>query len=176
MEVEFTLEEADLVALARHHMEHSPAIRRRYRIRWIGVSLAMVLMGVALYAFLSLRAPALYLGAFAAFFLVFYPYYYRWLVGRTMGKIVNARLNPKAFAPRTLRATSEGLELVSAGSKMAKGWDRVSGVEVKMDRAFVAVDGEYTIVLPRRRLGDVPFQNLIETIRSFAKLSSGKGA
>jgi len=176
MEVEFTLEEADLVALARHHMEHSPAIRRRYRIRWIGVSLAMVLMGVVLYAFLSLRAPALYLGAFAAFFLVFYPYYYRWLVGRTMGKIVNARLNPKAFAPRTLRATSEGLELVSAGSKMAKGWDRVSGVEVKMDRAFVAVDGEYTIVLPRRRLGDVPFQSLIETIRSFAKLSSGKGA
>ncbi len=176
MEVEFALDEADLVALARHHMEHSPVIRRRYRIRWIGVSAGMGLMGLVLYAFLSLRSPALYLGAFAAFFLVFYPYYYRWLVGRTMGKIVNARLNPKALAPRTLRATPDGLELVSAGSKMAKGWERVSGLEMTMDRAFVAVDGEYTIVVPRRCLGDVPFQNLIETIRSFAKLSSGKGA
>jgi hypothetical protein len=176
MDVKFTLDEADLVALARHQMEHSPVIRRRYRIRWIGVSLGMGLMGVVLYAFLSLRAPALYLGAFAAFFLAFYPYYYRWLVGRTMGKIVNARLNPKAFAPRTLRVTPEGLELVGADSKMAKGWESVSGVEVTMDRAFVAFDGEYTIVLPRRNLGDVPFQNLIETIRKSAKLSSGEGA
>jgi hypothetical protein len=176
MEVEFTLEEADLVALARHHMEHSRAMRRRYRIRWIGISLGIGLMGAVLYTFLSLRAPALYLGAFAVFFLVFYPYYYRWLVGRTMGKIVSARLNPKAFAPRTLRATPEGLELVSADSKMAKGWERISGVEVTMDRAFVAVDGEYTIVLPRRRLGDEPFQSLIKTIRSSAKLPSEKGA
>jgi hypothetical protein len=176
MEVEFALDEADVVALARHHMEHSPAIRRRYRIGWIGVSLGIGLMGMLLYAFLSLKAPALYLGAFAAFFLVVYPYYYRWLVGRTMRKIVNARLNPKAFAVRTLRATPEGLELVSAGSKMAKRWDRVSGVEVTLDRAFVAVDGEYTIVLPRRRLGDEPFQSLIETIRRFAKLSSQKVA
>jgi hypothetical protein len=172
MEVEFALDEADLVALARYHMEHSPAIRRRYRMRWIGVSLGMGLMGVVLYAFFSLQAPALYLGAFAAFFLVFYPYYYRWLVGRTMGKIVDARLNPKAFAPRTLRATPEGLELVGAGSKMAKSWDRLSGVEVTPDRAFVAFDGEYSIVLPRRVLGDEPFQILVETIRRFAKLSS----
>ena len=103
MEVEFALDETDLVALARHHMEHSPAIRRRYRIRWIGASLGIGLMGVLLYAFLALKAPALYLGAFAAFFLVFYPYYYRWLVGRTMRKIVNARLNPEALAARTLR-------------------------------------------------------------------------
>ena len=172
MEVEFALDEADLVALARHHMEHSPAIRRRYRIRWIGVSLGISLMGVLLYAFLALKAPALYLGAFAAFFLVFYPYYYRWLVGRTMRKIVNARLNPKALAARTLRATPEGLELASAGSKMAKSWDRISGIEVTADRTFVAVDGEYTIVLPRLRLGDEPFQKMIDTIRSFAKLSS----
>jgi|OpeIllAssembly_1097287.scaffolds.fasta_scaffold38506_3 hypothetical protein len=172
MEVEFVLDEADLVALARHHMVHSPAICRHYRVRWIGVSLGIGLMGLLLYAFLSLKAPALYLSAFAAFFLVFYPYYYRWLVGRTMRKIVNARLNPKALAARTLRATAEGLELVSAGSKMAKSWDRVSGIEVTSDRAFVAVDGEYTIVLPRLRLGDEIYQSLIEKIRRLANLSS----
>lgn len=170
MEVQFELDEADLVALARHHMEHSPVIRRRYRIRWIGVSLGIGLTGVLLYAFLSLKAPALYLGASAAFFLVFYPYYYRWLVGRTMRKIVKARLNPKAFAARTLRATPEGLELISAGSKTAKSWDRVSGIEVTPERAFVAIDGEYAIVLPRLRLGDETYQRLIETIQRLAHL------
>src|SRR5512137_248385 len=127
MEVEFVLDESDLTALARHHMEYAPAARRRYRIRWIGASLGIALTGMLLYVFLSLKAPALYLGAFAAFFLAFYPYYYRWLVGRTMRKIVMARLNPKAFAARTLRATPEGLELSSAGSKTANTWGRISG-------------------------------------------------
>lgn len=172
MEVEFALDEADLVALARHHMEHSPAIRRRYRIRWIGASLGIGLMGVLLYVFLALKAPALYLGASASFFLVFYPYYYRWLVGRTMRRIVNARLNPQALAARTLRATPEGLELVSTGSKTAKSWTRVSGVDITPDRTFVAIDGEYAIVLPRLRLGEETYQRLIETIRRLAKLSS----
>jgi hypothetical protein len=91
-----------------------------------------------------------------------------------MRRIVNARLNPKAFASRTLRATPEGMELVSGGSKIAKGWDHISGVEVTLDRVFVAVDGEYTIVLPRRHLGDETLQSLIETIRRLAKLSSQK--
>jgi hypothetical protein len=179
MEVAFALDETDLTALAKYRMEHSPAIRRRYRIRWIGVSLGVGLMGVLLYAFLSLRAPALYLGAFAAFFLVFYPYYYRWLVGRTMRRIVSARLNPKAFSDRTLRATPEGLEVVSAGLKTATNWDRISGIEVTPDRAFVALDGEYAMVLPRTRLGDETFQRLIEMIRRSAGLSSqeaGDGA
>jgi hypothetical protein len=171
MEVEFALDEADLVALARHHMEHSPAIRRRYRIRWLGVSLGIGLMGVALYLFFGLKAPAIYLCASAAFFLVFYPYYYRWLVARTMHRIVGARLNPKTLAVRTLRTTPEGLEMVGGGSTTTRTWERINGIEVTPARAFVAIDGEYAIVLPRQRLGDETYQRLIETIRRSAGLS-----
>ncbi len=166
MDVEFTLDESDLTALARHHMERSPVARRRYRIRWIGASLSIGLAGILLYVFLSLKAPALYLGAFAAFFLASYPYYYRWLVGRTMRKIVSARMNPKAFGVRTLRATSEGLESDNAGAKTTMAWDRVSGIDVTPDRAFVAIDGAYAIVLPRLRLGEEAYQRLIGVIRT----------
>jgi hypothetical protein len=171
MEVEFALDEADLTALAQYRMEHSPGSRRRYRIRWLGVSLGMGLAGALLYAFFGLKAPALYLGAFAVFFLVFYPYYYRWLVGRTMRRIASARLNPQAFGDRRLRVTPEGLECVSAGKKTAKRWDQVSRIEVTPDRAFVAVDGDDAIVLPRTRLGDETYRRLIETIRRLAKHS-----
>ncbi len=171
MQIEFALDEADLVALARHRMEHSPAARRRFRIRWIGVSLGIGLMGVLLYVFLALKAPAIYLCASAAFFLVFYPYYYRWLVGRTMHKIVSARLNPKALAVRALRATPEGLEITGSGSATTRTWERVNGIDVTPERAFVAIDGEYAIVLPRRRLGEETYQRLIETIRRSAGLA-----
>jgi hypothetical protein len=172
MEVEFALDEADLAALAKYRMEHSPAIRRRYRTRWLGVSLGIFFAGVLLHVFLALTAPALYLGAFAVFFLVFYPYYYRWLVGRTMRRIANARLNPAAFSNRRLRATPESLEWVGAGATSAMSWNRITGIEVRPERAFVAVDGEYAIVLPRRRLGDEAYRHLIETIRRLAQLPS----
>ena len=172
MQIEFALDEADLVALARHRMEHSPAARRRFRIRWIGGALGMAATGVLLYGFFALKAPAIYLGASGAFFLVFYPYYYRWLVARTMRKIVGERLNPRALAVRTFRVTPEGLELIGAGAATTRAWEHISAVDVTPERAFVAIDGEYAIVLPRQRLGDATYQRLIETIRRSAGLSA----
>jgi hypothetical protein len=127
---------------------------------------------VLLYVFLALKAPAIYLCASAAFFLVFYPYYYRWLVGRTMRKIVGARLNPKALALRALRVTPKGLEMVGGGSTTTRTWEQINGIDVTPERAFVAIDGEYAIVLPRLRLGEETYQRLIETIRRSAGLSS----
>ena len=62
------------------------------------------------------------------------------------------------------------MELVSAGSKTVKTWDRVSGIEATPDRTFVAIDGEYAIVLPRLRLGDETYKRLIETIRRLSNL------
>jgi hypothetical protein len=169
MEVQFTLDEADLTALAKFRMRHSPAFRRRYRIGWVGVPLGFGLTGLVLYVFFSLKSPALYLVGFGLFFLVFYPYYYRWLVGRTMRKIVSVRSNPKALGRRRVRVTPQGLEMVGGGSTVKTSWDRVSGIEVNPVHVFVAVDGEYAIVLPRSSLGDETFQRLMETIRKFAQ-------
>ena len=171
MEVEFELDEADLIALAKYRVSYSPAIRRRYRRSWIGITVGLGLLGILIYILFSLKAPGVYLVAFALFFLVFYPYYYRWLVGRTMRRIVNARLNPNALARRTLRVTPEGLEMVAAGAKLTKSWDKVSGIEVTPAYAFVAIDGEYEIVIPRMALGAERFQRLMDNIRRFAKFT-----
>jgi hypothetical protein len=124
-----------------------------------------------LYVLFSLKSPALYLLAFGLFFLVFYPYYYRWLVSRTMRKIVNARTNPTAFGLRTIRVTAEGFEIEGAGAKIKKSWDRVSGMEVTPVHAFLALDDEYAIVLPRSGLGDDTFQRVVASIRKFAQFT-----
>ena len=175
MQVEFDLDEADLIALAKYRVEHSPIIRRRYRRSWIGISVGLGLLGMLIYALFSLKAPGVYLVAFSLFFLVFYPYYYRWLVGRTMHKIVDARLNPSAFARRTLRVTTEGLEMVSTGTKLTKNWGKVNGIEVTPAHAFFAIDGEYAIVVSRTALGAEQFQRLMDCIRQFAKFTRAQG-
>lgn len=170
MEVHFTLDEEDLTALAKFRLKHSPEFRRRYRMGWIGVPLGFGLTGLVLYAFFSLKSPALYLAGFGLFFLVFYPYYYRWLVGRTMRKIVRSRSNPKALGRRTIGVTQECLEMRGGGPTIKKSWDRVSGMEVTPARAFLALDGEYAIVLPRSSLGDEGFQQVVTSVRKFAGL------
>jgi hypothetical protein len=171
MEVEFALDEEDLIALAKYLVKRSSAARSRYQISWIGIPLGLGLAGGLTYALFSFKAPALYLAAFALVFLVFYPYYYRWLVGRTMRRTVKARSNPNALARRTLRVTPEGLEMVTAGGKVRKSWEQVSGIEVTSAHAFVAIEGGYAIVLPRTGLGDETFQRLLDDIRRFAKLA-----
>jgi hypothetical protein len=138
---------------------------------WLGLSLLFLTGAVALHVS-GLRAPAYYLGAFAAFFLVFYPYYYRWLVGRTLRRLISARQDPHAFAARRLLADRDGLSLDRGGKRADIAWHRVTGVSVTPDRAFVAVDGEYAVVLPKAALGAERFQALIDTIRT----SSGRTA
>ena len=170
MEVAFAVEEPDLVALARYRMEHSPARVRRYRAGWLGLSAAFAAGAVALHLS-DLRAPAYYLGAFAVFFLVFYPYYYRWLVGRTMRRIVAARANPEVFAKRSLKTTSDGI-VIGNGKQTPIGWERITGIAVTPERAFVAVDGDYAIVLPKSILGEKTFHQLVDLIRA----SSGRAA
>jgi hypothetical protein len=164
MEVAFAVEEPDLVALARYRMEHSPGRVRRYRLAWLGLSAAFVAGAVALYLG-ALRAPALYLGGFAAFFLVFYPYYYRWLVGRTMRRIVAARANPEVFAQRSLRTTPDAI-VIDNGKQTSIGWERITGIAITPERAFVAVDGEYAVVLPKSALGEEAFHQLVDLIRA----------
>lgn len=170
MEVPFTINEADITALAKFRMRRSPEFRRRYRIGWIGVPLGFAVTGLVLYAFFSLTSPALYLVAFALFFLVFYPYYYRWLVGRTMRRIVRSRSEPRAVGRRTVRITPAGLEVLGGASAIRGSWDCVSGMEITPAHAFLAVDGEYSVVLPRASLGDEGFKQLVSSIQAFARL------
>lgn len=169
MDVRFSLQESDLIALARYRLDHSPARVKRYRMGWLGLSLLFFTAAVALHVN-DLRAPAYYIGAFAAFFLVFYPYYYRWLVGRTLRRLISASRNPEAFAGRRLKADRDGLSLDGGGKRADIAWHRVTGVSVTPDRAYVAVDGEYAVVLPKAALGAERFQELVDVIRT----SSGR--
>jgi hypothetical protein len=166
MEVEFKLEEKDLVALAKYQMEHSPAIIRRYRLQRYGL---VTLFGLlAIVGLLILRKPALaaYSGAFALFCFGFYPFYYRWLIGRTLRQIVGARLNPTVFSLRKLRLSAEGLEQVTAGKKTLIPWSRIGPVTVTSDHAFIAVGGVFGQAIPRARVEEDRFLGFVQALRA----------
>ncbi len=94
MEIEFKLEETDLVTLAKYQMEHSPAIVRRYRLQRYGLLVLFGLLSLVSYFILRKPTVATYSAILAAFCFGLYPFYYRWVTARTLRQIVGALTQP----------------------------------------------------------------------------------
>lgn len=166
MQVEFQLDEKDLVALAKYQMENSPKYVRRFRIqRW---GLLAVFLVLALVAQFALRKPAvaLYSAALGLVLFGLYPFYYRWVIGRTLKQIVGARLNPDAFAPRRLRLNAEGLEVTIKGKRTLTPWSSIGAVAMTPKYAFIATDGVFSQAIPRARVDEERFQSFVGSLRS----------
>ncbi len=166
MEIEFKLDETDLVALAKYQMEHSPAIVRRYRLQRYGL---LVIFGVlSLVGVFILRKPTLatYSAILAVFCYGLYPFYYRWVTARTLRQIVGARLNPAVFASRTLRLGTEGMEQIADGKHSVTPWSRIGDVAITADHAFIAVDDVYGLAIPRGRVREERFQSFVAALRA----------
>ncbi len=171
-EITYSLEEDDLVALARYQMERSPSIQRRYRLQRYGLVLGFLALGILFGVVLGKVSLALYFAGLALFFLAFYPLYYRWLTSRTLRQIVRARLNPKAFARRSLRIAPEGLVQSVEDSAMTMDWTRLVPVAITPDHAFVAVDGVYALVIPRARLSEEECDAFLRNLQSQVRRAS----
>ncbi len=166
MQLEFKLEEQDLVTLAKYQMENSPKFVRRYRMQRFGVLAVFLLLALGALIALGRPALALYTAALGAFLFGFYPFYYRWLIGRTLRRIVGARLNPTVFGPRVLRLTSEGLEQTAMGKKVVVPWSRVGVVMVTPKHAFISIDGIFAQAIPRARVEDELFVRFVQALRA----------
>lgn len=164
MEIEFKLDESDLVALAKYQMEHSPAMVRRYRLQRYGLLAIFGLLSLVSYFILHKPALASYAAILALFCFSIYPYYYRWVVGRTMRQIVGAKLNPAVFAKRTLRITAEGLEQTAAGKKTVVSWPSIGPVAMTPKYAYIAVDGVYGQAIPRGRVEEQRLRSFVEAL------------
>jgi hypothetical protein len=166
MEVEYRLEEKDLVALAKCRMESSPKYVRSYRLQRWGLLAFFGSFAVVAAFILHKPSMALYTGALALFIFGLYPFYYRWLIGQTLRRIVGARLNPTIFGVRTLRLRSDGMEQALAGKVSATPWSAIGPVMVTSHHAFIAIDGVFGQVIPRERVGEQRFLDFVKALRA----------
>ncbi len=169
MEVEYELDETDLVTLARFQINRSPIVRRRFYIRWFGYILGFSLFGLGTYLAFSSTVLLLSFGSLAVLSFVAYPFYFRWAVERRIHQIVHERATPSSFAKRILRATPGGLEQVMETSESNVKWELVNEIEVTPTHAFISIDGTFSVVIPRLRLGESQFHGFLDTIRQYAK-------
>ena len=167
VDIEYELGNDDLLALMRFQVERSPAVRQRaWRLR-VGYLVGSVLMGLGLYLLVANMLLAVFFVSFGLVSFVAYPLIHRWRIQRHLPQLLRERAHRTTFAKRTLRATPEGLEQVMEGAESIVGWTFVDDVVEQPGYAFLALDGVYSVVIPRARVGEEQFTSFLETLRRY---------
>ncbi len=172
MEVEYALDESDLATLSRFQVNRSSIIRRRFQLRWLGCIFGFGLMGPGTYLAFSSTTLLLAFGSLAVLSGIIYPFYFRWAGERRIHQIVRERATPSTFTKRKLLATPEGLEQVMENSESKVNWKLVDEIAITDSHAFISIDGDFSIVIPKRRLGESQFHDFLDIIRQYVKTSA----
>lgn len=166
MEITFNLEETDAIALAKFQMEQSnyTAELIRKRRTWYFVAFGLLALG----SWLINRDLVLMIcfSSTAVLFLFITPFVSRWNVNRSIPKLVRSRLGKTALGDKTMIVSNDGLAYRSAGSQTLMRWDLVDGVVEIDDHVFIAFDGSYTIVIPKREVEATTLTSFLDEIRS----------
>jgi len=167
MEIEYKPEEEDLVALARHQVTTSPAIRRRLTRTHLGYAIGLSLLAVGVYVTVQNEVLSIGFAALATLTLLAYPSFFRWRLHQALPSLVRQRATPSSYAARKLRALPDGLEEITDESQSKVGWAMVTALHETADYAFLSVDGTYSVVIPRERISSAAYDNFMDAVRDY---------
>src|SRR3990172_5621333 len=148
MELDYNPAGEDLLALARHQVATSPAVRQRLNRTHLGYAIGLSLLAVGVYVTVQNEALSIGFAALATLALLAYPTFFRLRLHRSLPALVRQRATPDSFATRKLRALPDGLEQVTDETQSKVGWRLVDAVFETADYAFISVEGAYSIVIP----------------------------
>ncbi len=165
MEIEYNLTEADLIALARYQVEHSPTAKRRFGRRRYAYAAGFLMLALGDYVLYHDVITSIGFALLAVLVFALFPIYLRWLLNRSVPRLVRERLTPSAVGPRTLRLTAEGLEQIVADGASQVGWQKVDGVAETLDYVFVAIEGTFSVIIPKSQLDARTLTQVLDELR-----------
>jgi len=170
-ELEFRLEESDLLAFSEHHIDQSPASRETRRRQTYGYAVLFALFGLIFLFFGE--------GALAIAFLVLGPLwiaYWPWRLRQIRRKQILAAYregnNPALENTVVLGIADDGLTCVSPTSQSRTAFRALQRIAETPEHVFVYLGPLQAHVIPRRRVirGDV--DKFVQELRRRVDVSS----
>ncbi|MBC7944218.1 MAG: hypothetical protein H7X91_02900 [Burkholderiales bacterium] len=179
MELSYTTNASDYLALLQHHLERSVLGKRFVYFAWIAI---------ASLAWMSVLLPYLKFGvidlwvilrtALATGITFGFPFLYRWYNERVFGQLINERSVQGIAGPTLLVATSEVIEHRTKMTTTRASWQDVSGIVSTPQHDFISLAPLVTIMVPAtafpEREARVAFQAQLNKWRASAKPLSGR--
>lgn len=178
MELEYALQEDDMIALSELQMARSETIQRRRRMTQFGYVLVFALLAVVDYFVYPRPYMAIGLAVLALFFAVGYPYLYRRQLRKRIRVLVQEKETAESYATTRLQAIPGGLEQIGEHSRWQTDWSTVDDIYETNSRTFISVQGTYALVIPRDRVKSDEydaFMAAVQDYRASATQSDDKG-
>lgn len=167
MELEYNLQEEDLLALGYHQLATSPAVHRRLRKLRVGGALAFSLLAVLAYFTVPYGGLVIGCAVVATASLIAYPSFFWWKLRRDLPAMVRRQATPSSFSARKLRASAEGLEEITENARLQFGWAQVDAVYETPSHTLISAGGKYSVVIPRERVSSAAYSAFIEAVRKY---------
>ncbi|MGB2896396.1 MAG: YcxB family protein [Anaerolineales bacterium] len=149
MEIKFSLAEPDLFALAEFQVEMSVALRKQTRLRRILYPLSFGLLALgALIVADDLLLPIMF-GLMAVLSFLLAPALFEWLYRRRLPQVVRQKMSSTSLGYRSLTANESGLQQRAGELYSEVPWSLVQEIAETPNHIFVAIDGVYSVIIPR---------------------------
>ncbi len=166
MEIEYSLTEADILALMQFRLQHSKGRRNPVTVRrWAYLAgFGLVALG-SLILGKDVVLSVVFLVLAVAFFLL-YPLYFNRLIRRKVSQTYRDEKMRASLSSRTLKATDEGLEEKSELGEMKVKWLLVDGIYPTSTHVFISVQKNLSIIIPRDRLSSGDIESFLQSCQN----------
>jgi YcxB-like protein len=156
VEIEYRVEDGDIVAFLDHHSEHSAAAREIRRRQTYGYAILITILVLVLWFFggMALAIAILVLGPV---WVAWWPARARRLARKQAAALYPEGPNPMFDGPHVLRLDEGGLVSIAPGAESRMPLTNIQRVVETEDHLFVYVGSIQAFVVPRHRVarGDV---------------------
>jgi hypothetical protein len=163
MEIQYSVTESDVLALARFRLQKMPSIRRRMRIRRFGYSVGFAALALGLWlVYGDITIPLI-------FFLS--PFYADWRLNSAIARQYQDA-KARGILETTLRATPDGLEQSTIlGDSKAK-WESIDDVVITPMHTFMSIVSQgWSLVIPEKVVTG-NYQQFVATCRTYKQQAS----
>ena len=149
MQAQYQLTLDDIVAFSLHHARNSKRTRRRLRrIQAWGVLMALVV--ALMWPKWGLGLRTLFFAAYALFFSLGYPAYYRWLVKRNTRKVYTEGQNKGSIGNHIIAIDAEGVTEISDVGESHVAWSGIEKIEENENYLFLYVGSLQAHIIPKQ--------------------------
>ena len=173
MQIEYELNESDILALMRFRLDQMRGMRNPVTVRRIAYLVAFTIMAFGTWLISHQAILLISFLILAIVFFLFYPLLFDWLNRRRVAAAYRDPSKRVTLNARTIQVSSDGLhELTEMGETNVK-WDVINGIAVTPTHAFLSVQNVPSIIVPKVNLRNDDFQAFVNICREHIEKNAG---
>ena len=166
MDIEYSLVEADLLALAKFQLEKSDVLQKhsRSRRKLYPLGFGLLALGSLLISD-DLILPIMF-GLLAILSFFFAPMIFTWLTHRRLPRIVKSRMTSTSIGNRRISVNEKGLQQRAGEIYSEVPWNIVNDLADEPNYIFIAIENTYSLVIPKNEVNEDELDRFVSLMRS----------